>query len=154
VSAAVAWSFELYPALARRRAFAIELNSLHEAGVTSDPERLGAGAAAEVTRVSGALATLTADLVQNTEIFYFTERDERLSAPRAVGFALEMRDAAARSDREDLRAAAGVLAVTVDELVRVLRSRYSHVHGETTEEVLAGVALSHGHRLGEASTPP
>lgn len=148
VSAAVAWSFELYPALARRRALAIELNAMHVAGVTADPDRLGPNAAPEVVRLAGSLAVLTADLVQNTEIFYFTERDERLSVARAIGFALEMRDAAAHSPRDDLRAASRVLAATLDELVRVLRDRYSHVHGDTVEDVLDAVARSHGHSLG------
>lgn len=149
LSASVSWFMQIYPALARRRAVAIEFTALHEAGETSLPPTLSPGYAASiVVSAARALAALTADLVQNTEIFYFTERDERLSASRAIGFAIELRNAATASGDADVRASASQLSHVLDELARVLADRYSQVSGESTDAVLRAAAGSHGHDLG------
>lgn len=146
LSGAVSWFMQLYPALARRRTLAIELTSMHAAGMTALPPAMTSGVAASVvSSVSRAIAELTADIVQNTEIFYFAEKDERLSAARAIGYAMELRDAAARSGDADVRLAGAVLAETLDELGRVLTDQYPHVTGESTDEVLREVAGSHGY---------
>ena len=148
LSASVSWFMQLYPALARRRALAIELTSLHAAGLTALPSGTSPGTAASViATVARCTAELTADLVQNTEIFYFAERDERLSAARAVGYAMELRDAALASGSGEVRAAGRFLASVLDELARVVTDQYPHVSGESTDEVLRAVAGSHGHRL-------
>lgn len=148
LSASVSWFMQIYPALARRRAFAVELTSLHASGFTALPATVSPGyAASVVTSVAHRVAELTADLVQSNEIFYFTERDERLSAPRAIGYAMGLRDGALRSDDGDLRAAGALLARVMDELARVLTDQYPHVTGESTDDVLRVVAGSHGHRL-------
>ncbi len=148
LSAAVSWFLQLYPALARRRALAIELTSLHSSGLSGLPAAVSPGyAASVVSSVARAFAEVTADLVQNTEIFYFTERDERLSASRATGYAMELRDTATRSDDPDLHAAGVLLAHVLDELARVLTDQYPHVTGESTDDVLRAVAGSHGHDL-------
>ncbi|HKP06718.1 MAG TPA: two pore domain potassium channel family protein, partial [Microbacterium sp.] len=142
------WFMQLYPALARRRALAVELTGLHSSGLTSLPSTMSPGYAASViTSVTRALAELTADLVQNTEIFYFTERDERLSAARASGYAVELRDAALASGDPDLQAAGTLLSNVLDELARVLTDQYPHVTGESTDDVLRAAAGSHGHPL-------
>ncbi|WP_127820366.1 potassium channel family protein [Microbacterium sp. CPCC 204701] len=148
LSASVSWFMQIYPALARRRALAIELTSLHSSGFTELSVTVSAGYAASVVSSVARLVTeLTADLVQSNEIFYFTERDERLSAPRAIGYAMELRDGALRSHDGDLRAAGALLAQVMDELARVLIEQYPHITGESTDDVLRAVAGSHGHRL-------
>ncbi|MDY0908167.1 potassium channel family protein [Microbacterium sp. CFBP9034] len=154
LSAAVAWFMQLYPALSRRRAFAIELTSLHEAGLTTGLGELSDERAASVVRsVSRSLAEVTADLVQNTEIFYFTEKDETLSAPRALHFALELRDAALASRSVDVRAEGRVLARGIDELSRVLRTQYPHLGGgESADDVFGNAARGHGHGPPEEPT--
>lgn len=148
LSAAVSWFLQLYPALARRRALAIELTSLHSSGLSALQPTVSPGyAASVVSSVARAFAEVTADLVQNTEIFYFTEKDERLSASRATGYAMELRDTASQSDDPDLHAAGVFLGHVLDELARVLTVQYSHVRGESTDDVLRAVAGSHGHDL-------
>lgn len=148
LSASVSWFSQLYPALARRRSVAIDLTSLHESGLAALPPSLSPGYAASVTAsVAHALAELTADLVQSTEIFYFTERDERLSAARAIGYAVELRDAALRAGDPDIHAAGTLLQQVLDELARVLTDQYPHVSGGSTDDVLRAVADSHGHGL-------
>lgn len=148
LSASVSWFMQLYPALARRRALAVELTSLHRSGITALPSELTTSSAASViASVGRAIAELTADLVQNTEIFYFAEREERLSAARAVGYAMELRDAALQSGSSELRTQGAFLAHVLDELARVLTVQYPHVTGESTDDVLRAVAGSHGHQL-------
>ncbi|MEU1973506.1 potassium channel family protein [Microbacterium sp. NPDC019599] len=148
LSASVSWFSQLYPALARRRSLAIELTSLHESGLAALPGTVSPGYATSVlASVARALAALTADLVQSTEIFYFTERDERLSAARAIGYAMELRDAALGAHDPDVRAAGTLLQHVMDELARVLTDQYPHVSGESTDDVLRAVAGSHGHDL-------
>jgi hypothetical protein len=149
LTASVSWFMQLYPALARRRAVAIELTSLHSSGVTGLPSSVSpAYAASVIASIAHSLTELTADLVQNTEIFYFTERDERLSAARAIGYAMELRDAALRAEAPDVRAAGTLLEHVMDELARVVTDQYPHVTGESTDDVLRAVAGSHGHQLG------
>jgi hypothetical protein len=148
LSASVSWFLQLYPALARRRSVAIELTGLHESGLAALPSTITPGHATSlITSVAHALAELTADLVQNTEIFYFTERDERLAAARAIGYAMELRNAALSSGDPDVRSAGTLLEKVMDELARVLTDQYPYVSGESTDDVLRAVAESHGHDL-------
>lgn len=148
LSAAVAWFMQLFPALSRRRAFAIDLTSLHEAGVTTPPGQLSDERAASVIRgVSQSLTAVTADLVQNPEIFYFTEKDETLSAPRALHYSLELRDSALASADADVRAEGRALSHVIDELARVLRGQYPHLAGDSADEVFGSAARGHGHRF-------
>lgn len=150
LSAAVAWFMELYPALTRRRACAVQLTALNAAGVIAGLDRLSPGhAAAMVSGVSRALADLTADLTQTPEVYYFTERDERLSAPAAIRYAVHLRDAAERAPDPDVRAEGLVLRKTLDELARVLRHHDRTLTGETTDDVVLAVARSHGHENGD-----
>jgi voltage-gated potassium channel Kch len=151
LSAAVAWFMQLYPALSRRRAFAIVLTGLHEAGLTTQLSDLTDERAASVIQsVSCSLAEVTADLVQNTEIFYFTEKDETLSAPAALRYTLELRDAGLASNSPDVRAEARALERGIDELARVLRSQYPHLGGESSADVFGSAARGHGHVSDEA----
>ncbi|WJL94310.1 potassium channel family protein [Microbacterium sp. ET2] len=84
LSASVSWFMQVYPALARRRAFDLLVHSLSEARTAEDLAALSAGRAADLlTAVTDSLSTLTADLVQNSEIFYFGSASERMSAPHA-----------------------------------------------------------------------
>src|SRR3546814_5245738 len=140
---------ELYPALTRRRACAVHLTALNAAGVIAELDQLSPGhASGIVSGVSRALAELTADLTQTPEVYYFTERDERLSAPAAIRYAVHLRDAAERTSDPDLRAEGLVLRNTLDELARVLRHHSRTLTGETTDEVVLAMARSHGHENG------
>ncbi|WP_404430051.1 potassium channel family protein [Microbacterium lacus] len=146
LSAAVAWFMQLFPALSRRRAFAIDLTGLHEAGVANGLGRVSDAHAASVVRaVSQSLAAVTADLVQNPEIFYFTEKDKALSAPRALHYSLQLRDGALASANADVRAEGRVLSHVIDELARALRGQYPHLRGESADEVFGSAAQRHGH---------
>lgn len=150
LTAAVSWFMQIYPALARRRSFAIRLTSMKKAGLIDDlPSLTEAHSRAVLDSATQAVADITADLAQNAEIFYFRERDATMSMPRAAGYLLDLRDRALACDSESLRRQAAVLEREIDELSALLRRQYPHVRGETSDEVLSNVADSHGHRFGD-----
>ena len=95
--------------------------------------------------MTASAAALTADLVQNPEVFYFRERDARMSIPAAMSHVLELRDRALDASDDALRLQGRVLARDLDQLAEVLRRQYPHVRGESTDDVLGHVAERHGH---------
>ncbi|RWZ59268.1 two pore domain potassium channel family protein [Labedella populi] len=147
LTASVSWFMQVYPALGRRRTLAIELTALADAGLTRLDNVDDAGASALLAKVTHSLAEVSADLTQNAEIFYFAERDERLSAPHAMRFILVLRDAAASSTSDRVRAHGIALANVIDQLARHISDEYSHVRGDSADEILAAVAGSHGHHF-------
>lgn len=144
LSASVSWFMQLYPALARRRAFGLQIESLRRSRTAEEMEAFSDERAASIIdRVTESLAVLTADLVQNSEIFYFADESRRLSAPQAMEYVLELRDVAEGSPRAAVRSAGRALAVIVDELADLLKAQYPHVRGESTDEVVTDVAVAH-----------
>ena len=150
LSASVSWFMQLYPALARLRSFAIRLTTLHDAGITGDLGQLSRESAASIVRsVAHSLADLTADLVQNSEIFFFTEEDPRLSPAQGLRFTLELRDSALASEDAGVRAQGRELARIIDELARVLGQQYPRLAGDSTDSVIGRAAERHGHPFGD-----
>lgn len=154
LSASVSWFAQLYPALARQRSFALSLSSMSDAGQIAALEAVPRDRAdALLDRVTASVAELTADLVQTPEIFYFRERDSRLSMPAAMTYVLELRDRAVAAGDESLRLQGRVIAHELDQLAELLRRQYPHVRGESTDEVLGHVAERHGHAFASKADP-
>lgn len=150
LTAAVSWFMQLYPALARRRSFAMTLTSMHEASVIASISRLPAERATDVLDATArSLAEISADLAQNPEIFYFRDRDPRMSMPRATGYALDLRDRTLAASDETVRLQAQVLAREIDALGSLMRRQYPHVRGASSDDILGHVADSHGHTFGD-----
>lgn len=148
LSAAVSWFMQLYPALARRRAFALRLASLARAGtIDGFPSLSESRALGILDATTHDLADVTADLAQNAEIFYFREHDPTMSMPRAAGYVLQLRDAAGSSEYAAVQMQGRALAAVLDELASVLLRQYPHVRGESADDVLGHVATNHGHRF-------
>lgn len=146
LTASVSWFMQLYPALARRRAFGLQVASMREAQLAERWSELRDSHASQtLSALTASLSGVAADVVQNSEIFYFTDHSERMSAPRAMQYVLALRDAALSSRSPDVQAEGRVLAAMVDEFARMLKAQYAHVRGESTEEVLTDVATEHGH---------
>ncbi|MDX2377452.1 hypothetical protein M4I32_11640 [Microbacterium sp. LRZ72] len=154
LSASVSCFTQVYPALARRRALALRLTSVATAGTLDRLDALGPDQGAALVRsISASLADSIADLGQNSEIYYFTEKDPRMSMPHAAGTLLTLRDAAERSGHESVRAEGRALRVLIDDLARLLREQYPRTRGESTEAVLRSAAVHHGHDFGDARPP-
>lgn len=146
LTAAVSWFLQIYPALARRRSFAVWLTGMGDAGMIGSLRGLPAAqAGALVDEAIRSLSDLIADLAQNSETFYFRERDPRMSLPRAAEHLLTMRDESLAASDDTLRRRGDVLARQLDVLTEFLRDQYPHVQGESTDAVLSHVADSHGH---------
>jgi hypothetical protein len=146
LSATVSWFTQLYPALARRRAFALAMSSMSEAGLIDAFDSLPRDrAAALLDEASASLAHVTADLAQNPEVFYFGERDPRLSMPRAAEYVLRLRDRALGASDETIRLQGRRLDRELEYLGEVMRRQYPHVTGSSAAETLGHVAARHGH---------
>ncbi len=120
LTAAIGWTSQIYPALARRRSLALEVDAALRA---CRPDEV---AVDQLHRWGASLSAVTVDLVQNSETFYFRETDPRLG----LGALLGGLDAAvsAPTDRTaldgDRQVALRSLEEVLDHLVSVLGSQF------------------------------
>ncbi|WP_341241393.1 potassium channel family protein [uncultured Nocardioides sp.] len=120
LTAAIGWTSQIYPALARRRSLALDLSAALRA---TAPDRV---AVDQLHRWTAALSAVTVDLVQNSETFYFRESDPRLGLGSLLRD-LDLVTAAAREgveDPSDRQVAQGALDELVDHLLVVLSAQF------------------------------
>lgn len=122
LTAALTWFTQVYPPLSRRRALALDLKGLADAGFADE---LGTVDPVTAARVLGTLAAEIAkariDFTQHLESYYFQEEDPDLSLARQLPYALVLRDAAAESGVPDLRLSSALLSTALDQLAAKLR---------------------------------
>ncbi|MFC7401356.1 potassium channel family protein [Citricoccus sp. GCM10030269] len=143
LTAALTWFTQVYPPLARRRAFALEMRNLHRAGYV---ERLGE---LETTTASGLLDGLarhaelaSIDLIQHSESYYFVEIHDDLSLARQLPRALEFRDAGHQSQSPDVQLAAERLSFSLDRLGSAL-DKFLVEAGDDLESTFSAYAADH-----------
>jgi hypothetical protein len=136
LTAAVTWVLGVYPALSRRRAFALHLSALRRAAPPGTWLGDGGHAAAQVLHsLASSVATVHSDLLQYAETYYFREAEPESSL-------------AAGSPRDDVRVAGAALAAALDDLAEHLRGSFLDVgDGAGRAAVLAAFAEDHGHDL-------
>ncbi len=144
LTAALTWFTQIYPPLSRRRALALQLKGLADAG---SAEAIGAVDAATASRV---LDTLTADVekvrvdfTQHTEGFYFQESDPDLSLARQLPYALRLADAAVARPEAAVQLSAQRLSSALDQLGIEIKKDFVGT-GENPGEVFAAYAGEHG----------
>ncbi len=144
LTAALTWFTQIYPPLSRRRALALELKGLADAGYA---EAIGELDAATASRV---LDTLTADVkkvsvdfTQHTEGFYFQESDPDLSLARQLPYALRLVDAAMARPEAAARLSAQRLSSALEQLGSEIKEDFVGT-GENPGEVFAAYAGEHG----------
>lgn len=79
VTAAITWLTQIYPALSRRRSLSLDVWSR-----LADEKQGSLPPEAVLRSWAASLAGVTVDLVQNTETFWFREKDPRLSLAPAL----------------------------------------------------------------------
>jgi voltage-gated potassium channel Kch len=143
LTAAVSWFMQIYPALGRRRALAIRLSLLQNAGYAAKLNQLDTAA------VSNTLETLVADLVQirvdltqTSESYYFWEANEDLSLPASLSYAVDLADEASRSAQPTLQTAGALLHDALDSLAAFLRDEFLN-DSESTQDVFRSYASDH-----------
>lgn len=148
LTAAVTWVLQIYPALRRRRALALRMTMLRR--TLSAPALAGLDspwAAAVLDGLGDALVAVRVDLTQYSETYFFREAEPDAAIAVQLAHAADLARAGAGARRCDVRAAAGVLRTTLDDLAGFLDTQFLHVGG-TPEEALAAFARDHGHEPG------
>lgn len=146
LSATVSWILGIYPALARRRTFALRLSHVRRGGVTSEALDSDGGAAL-LDSLASAVSVITVDFLQYAESYYFYDGDENTSLPLQLGHATDLAERAAGARHPDVRLSAAVLRRALDDLAVILDERFLHT-GAATAGVFATYARDHGDRTG------
>lgn len=142
LSASITWVLQLYPALGRRRALALQLSSLEQQQLAAALPDLDSSAAADLlAALSQSLGRTRIDLTQYGHGYYFWD-DETTSLPAHVGYVRELCEAGARSGRQDVRLMAGVLASSLDDFATLLRDDFGCA-GDDTDERLRSYRIDH-----------
>lgn len=142
LTSALTWFTQVYPPLSRRRALALELKGLADAGYAeamAELDPVAAGRALET--LASEIGKARVDFTQHSESYYFQEEDPDLSLARQLPYALVLRDAAA-SPAPQLRSSAAVLSRALDQLGAKLRENFVDA-GEDLHAVFAAYATDH-----------
>ncbi|WP_125777316.1 potassium channel family protein [Antribacter gilvus] len=144
LTAGVSWILEVYPALARRRAVALQVHGLRLTRTAELLDRIEPGMVAPVLRgLAAGINQVRVDFMQYEVIYYFVDPHEATSLAASVPYALELAAAAGESDSAGVRHAGGVLDVALSGLAQVLDAEYLHTGGET-RAVLAAYCRAQG----------
>lgn len=144
LTAALTWFTQIYPPLSRRRALALQLKGLADAG---GAEAIGDVDAAVVTRVLDTLSAdvekVRVDFSQHTEGFYFRESDPDLSLASQLPYALRLREAALARQDAAVQLSAQRLCSALEQLSTEIEEDFLGT-GEHPGEVFAAYADDHG----------
>ena len=152
LTASVTWVLQVYPALTRRRAFAVRLavlRSVPAEELLHDPE--SSLAAPLLEDLATALAQARVDLTQYDETFYFRDGHEDAALPSTIRVVPGLAAVGRTAPRADVRVAAVLLGTALDDFARVLDEQFLHVGGPT-DEVLTAYAEAH-HYGGQERAP-
>lgn len=142
LSATVAWTLGIYPALARRHALALRLSCLARIHPTTEQIDSNAGAAI-LDGLAGAVTVVSVDFQQYAESYYFHDGDDHTSLARQIACAVNLADRAAGARHPDVRLSAAVLRAALDDLAAILDERFLHTRG-AAREVFDAFAHDHG----------
>ncbi len=145
LTAALAWFAQVYPPLARRRALALRIEGLAEAGYADALADVDAVSLARV--LDGLAADVDAarvDFAQHPEGFYFQERRLELSLARQLPYVLRLRDAASARPEAAVRLSVAQLTGALEQLAAGLREEFVRSE-EGAANVFAAYAVDHRH---------
>lgn len=138
LSATVAWTLGVHPALARRRAVALRLSHVRRSRASADALDSDGGAAL-LDGLASAISVATVDFMQYPESYYFEDVDENTALPRHLGYAAALAEQAATARHPNVRLAGSVLGTALAES---LDGRFLHTNGPT-RQVFAAYAVDH-----------
>lgn len=104
LSATVAWTLGVHPALARRRAVALRLSHVRRSRASADALDSDGGAAL-LDGLASAISVATVDFMQYPESYYFEDVDENTALPRHLGYAAALAEQAATARHPNVRLA-------------------------------------------------
>lgn len=148
ITAALTWFTQVYPPLARRHDLAVRLQSLAEAGWDEElPGLDGVAAARVLDQVATDVSRVGVDLMAHSESYYFQEQEPDLSLARRLPYAQQLVRTGESCRSAETRAAAAVLARSLDHLAERLRRNVLSAGSDTdTAGVFAAYAADHRRR--------
>jgi hypothetical protein len=145
LTVAVSWILQVYPALARRKAFAIRLNLLREADSVRAITTLDVPSASRLLdELTAGLVSVRVDISEFPETYYFREDDRPSSLAANLGYIAELASAALASEHPGVRHSADVLIRAVDDFAGMIDTKFLRT-GAATSEVLVAYSAEHRH---------
>ncbi|MEV4192423.1 potassium channel family protein [Streptomyces toxytricini] len=142
LSATVAWTLGLFPALARRRSLALRISHLARTHPTSDQVDADA-VAAVLDGLATDVSVISVDFLQYAESYYFHDGDGHISLAQQIAGAVHLADQASAARHPEVRKSAAVLRVALDDLAAILDNRFLRTRG-SAREVFESYARDHG----------
>lgn len=144
LTAALTWFVQIYPPLTRRRSLAMNLNTLSEAEYAGEIPTLSPNAVARVLEeLASGINSIRVDLTQHSETYYFQEENHRMSLPRQLPYAVELRDAASASPAPELQTSGRILSLALEQLAKKLQDFVSPDDGEDIGDVFRAYLVDH-----------
>ncbi|KRF08968.1 hypothetical protein ASH00_04650 [Arthrobacter sp. Soil782] len=144
LTAAVSWFGQVYPALARRRTLALQLSWLADTGYADRLQQFGSDAVVHtVHSLAAAVARLCADLVENTETYFFRDPAPSTSLARQLPYAMRISRRASRSPVAEVQAAGLHLEAALTAFSMTLKEEFQ-AGGDSPVDILAIYADEHG----------
>lgn len=144
LTAALTWFGQVHPPLSRRRALALELKGMKDAGYARAIRGMEpAGAARVLDSVTGQVRHVCIDFFHYSETYYFQEGNDPVSLARQLPYVLELRDAARASHAPDLQMSARRLSGALEELSAELSRSFVHGSREDPAGTFAAYAADH-----------
>lgn len=145
LTVAMSWILQVYPALARRKAFAIRLTLLRDADSIGAITTLDASTASRLLDdLSAGLVSVRVDISDYPETYYFREDERSTSLAANLGYTAELAYAASASEHPGVRHSADVLIRSLDDFAAMLDAKFLHT-GASTPEVLVAYSSEHRH---------
>lgn len=148
LSAAITWVLQIYPALGRRRALALQVRSLQQQRYAEAlPELDSSSAADTLNTLARAVGQVRMDLTQYAHSYYFWD-DETTALAARVEYLAELAQQGTRSSRRDAQLAGATLSSSLDDLAELLDKEFVS-GGDGTGGVLR--AYREDHRVDRAA---
>ncbi|QGU05797.1 potassium channel family protein [Corynebacterium comes] len=144
LTAALTWFSQVHPPLSRRRALAMELKGMNDAGYArAIPGMEPSEVARVLDNVTGQVRHVCIDFFHYSETYYFQEGNDPVSLARQLPYVLELRDAARASQAPELRMSARRLSGAMEELSAELARNFVSGSREDPASTFAAYAADH-----------
>ncbi|AXH96388.1 potassium channel family protein [Ornithinimicrobium avium] len=145
LTAGLTWFTQIYPPLSRRRALALELKGLADAGYADSLQDTDPAVATRVLDTLAAqVGTVRIDFAQHGEGFYFQESDPDLSLAHHASYLVRLTSSALACPDRCVHRSGLRLSSSVEQLSATLDANFLHV-GAGPQQVFDAYAVEHGH---------
>ena len=148
VTAAVSWVLQIYPALHRRRALALQLTMLREARRAEGDTTIGSVPIDVLTTLAATIIETGNDFTQYGATYYFRDLEADASLAASLGYASELAAEARESTDGQVRLAGALIVAAVDRLAELLDKEFLRLGGDgDTAAIVQAYATDHRHEI-------